>query len=658
MNKAKSCKIIILVLAFVLSLVAAVALIAPAKDNVAFAAEQVSVTESDASKYFTGVSGVKFKDDAVVATVKDGDVVSVKNKLVGNGLGFEFSGLEKVKVLTVTLTGDSYIVTGNKNAEGGFDKEIKNVLVIDFAESKATFNGKEVSFTLSGNLNVAFGVKDDALTASVEGTDANELYSSDAYYRLSNDEKVIVSASFEFALKEGNESAEVKLLSVAQENDENKLQKFVVTEGKIDCALPAIVTGGDFVFNSDNTVSVYNGYRYTASFKAYSVLGGITSSDLYISADGEGIWLQNAVKPKEIQFNKKGANAFNVVYKNGDEEKVVGTYSVTVIDKEDDVNAPVYNTLAFADRESNPAWESFTAALKEATMKDYGDDGKHSVRLGEKVTLPSMKSLVKDDHTAYENLTHTVYYKTPSSASGSVTGWDITLGEAGKYSFWVVFTDGNGNRMDEDEFFTVNDEDANKIDLDKKYSAYYFEFTVNDDAPLYVTAKTQGTGYKNVKYTATSFKFESSSYKATYTLYYNPSSTATVGSSWNGWTAIPKASTVKSGDSTPAGFTYDQIKSIAYDGSLTFTPDRTGTYAIECVIASTASVRSASATATIVVKEKVNTVKPYDHWIENNVWSVVFLGIGTLCLIAIIVLLCIKPKDVANESTGEEIKRK
>ena len=68
MNKAKSCKIIILVLAFVLSLVAAVALIAPAKDNVAFAAEQVSVTESDASKYFTGVSGVKFKDDAVVAT--------------------------------------------------------------------------------------------------------------------------------------------------------------------------------------------------------------------------------------------------------------------------------------------------------------------------------------------------------------------------------------------------------------------------------------------------------------------------------------------------------------------------------------------------------------------------------------------------------------
>ena len=30
---------------------------------------------------------------------------------------------------------------------------------------------------------------------------------------------------------------------------------------------------------------------------------------------------------------------------------------------------------------------------------------------------------------------------------------------------------------------------------------------------------------------------------------------------------------------------------------------------------------------------------------ENNIWSVVFLGVGTLSLIGIIILLCIKPKE-------------
>ena len=113
----------------------------------------------------------------------------------------------------------------------------------------------------------------------------------------------------------------------------------------------------------------------------------------------------------------------------------------------------------------------------------------------------------------------------------------------------------------------------------------------------------------------------------------------------------------------PNGFTYDEVKSIGYDGSLTFTPDRTGTYAIECHITSnTSASRDESAAALIRVKEKTATVTPYSKtfaaWVKNNVWSVVFLSIGTLCLIAIIVLLCIKPKDEPVKASDEEIKRK
>ena len=59
----------------------------------------------------------------------------------------------------------------------------------------------------------------------------------------------------------------------------------------------------------------------------------------------------------------------------------------------------------------------------------------------------------------------------------------------------------------------------------------------------------------------------------------------------------------------------------------------------------------------IRVSEDVTTVKPASHWLENNVWSVVFLSIGTLCLIGIVILLFVKPKEEQEESTGEEIKK-
>jgi hypothetical protein len=48
----------------------------------------------------------------------------------------------------------------------------------------------------------------------------------------------------------------------------------------------------------------------------------------------------------------------------------------------------------------------------------------------------------------------------------------------------------------------------------------------------------------------------------------------------------------------------------------------------------------------INVSDEIVTVKNYDtKWVENNVWSIVFLGVGGLCLIAIVVLLFVKPKD-------------
>ena len=672
MIKAKSCKLMIFILTIAMLFSAAFALSPFIGREKAYAdevASDVTVSTEDALKCFSGNSELKIAENKLTATVKNSGTLFFDNDLVvGSGLALKFSVSEDIKTLTVTARGDSKIATGNKNAKGDYLLDVKNELVFDFESGKATYDGVEYSFTKDGDIEVLFTEEESFLAATFGSVD--KAVAESDYYALSDDEKMVVSISFSFTLKEGKESAEFDVISVSQEGHE---QTFVTdAEDKIAVAVPSVTMGGDFLFREGaDKINAYKGYHYTASLKAYSLLGGIASSDLYYAlvndGDEKNILLANSSKPSKILFKNEGDYSFKIVYdgKNaaGETETVtVGTYTAKVISE--DTEAPRY-----IDATANAsALESYKASLAEAIMKDY-DGNKTFVRLGDKITVPSMKSLVTDDNTAYANLKHTLYYKTPSSDTRSTTGWDITLTETGKYVFWVIFEDVSGNAMEEEQFFIIDENDSNSIILNiDVYGAYYFDFVIEkNDAPVYVTAAAQGTGYKNVKYTATAFKFESTDHKAEYTLYYIADANAIVPDTlkWEeeGWTVIPKASTVKEGGSVPSGFTYDQIKSIGYDGSLTFTPDRTGTYAIQCVITSnTSASRSESAAALIRVQEKKQTVTPYDKtfaaWVANNVWSVVFLSIGTLCLIAIIVLLCIKPKETTVKASDEEIKRK
>ena len=68
------------------------------------------------------------------------------------------------------------------------------------------------------------------------------------------------------------------------------------------------------------------------------------------------------------------------------------------------------------------------------------------------------------------------------------------------------------------------------------------------------------------------------------------------------------------------------------------------------------SERAVSDSAVIVVTDEPTYVKPDSKWLQNNVWSVVFLSVGTLCLIGIIILLCIKPKTATTESDNVKVK--
>lgn len=668
MNKAKSYKILILFFAVIMCFAAA---FLPVAFKVTDKASAATVSEEDAKSFFTGVEDISFASTSVggvKVNAKADETLSFKNELTVNDFAMVLQGFDGLKSLSFVLESDSFFVNGNKNAEGKFDTEIKNTFDIVFnyagaegALSGATvyFNdaektaGETLDFTAASGIVVSFKVADNMLAAALGvASDEVEIVENDAYYKIAGKERCTAEISVKAEAKTAEANAAYEIVSVnlkASDPEKKFCQAFVLNDGKIETALPDYSVEGAFA-DYGAEFKAYKGQRYTASFKSYSVLGGTIEPYFAKVNETDKIGLYNTLEnPKDIQFNENGTVQFNVVVKDGEEVVILDTYTATVTVKEDDAAKPVYSDVAL---------EGFKAAVEKAATKDYGDDGVHSIRLGEDYVIPSMKDLVSDNGTAFEDLTHTVYYRTPTSATGSTTSWKIPVNQAGQYGFYVVFGDANGNKMTKHDFFNDVDE-SEEIKPDGTYAAYYFEFTVRDDAPMYVTSVTQGTAYLGIKYTASAFNFESSGYKAVYELYYNPSATAELSEDdWeDDWTLIPASSTVKESDEFAEGFDYDDIQNIGYNGSLSFTPDRTGTFAIKCTIASTSSVRSSSAASVIRVSSDVTTVKPDSHWVENNIWSVVFLSVGTLCLIGIVILLFIKPKDDVEESTGEEIKK-
>ena len=91
-------------------------------------------------------------------------------------------------------------------------------------------------------------------------------------------------------------------------------------------------------------------------------------------------------------------------------------------------------------------------------------------------------------------------------------------------------------------------------------------------------------------------------------------------------------------------------------GSLKFTPEKTGEYRVKITVWGVDHVKEAY---TEIVKVS-NTVKssPYkasfNDWISVNLLPFILLCVSFVCLVAIILLLVIKPKDAVVEIKEED----
>lgn len=316
-----------------------------------------------------------------------------------------------------------------------------------------------------------------------------------------------------------------------------------------------------------------------------------------------------------------GVISFKRSFKSGD-DYTNEDYKLVV---KEDVEAPEY-----IEKSGNEAlFEEFENDLKKACLSDI-EKGIY-IKAGDSLTIPSMEELINDDIDLYENLTYKVYYQvntTDSSNSGNVKDKiKIPNIQVGKYKFHVVFIDKNDNETEMDD-----------------WSDYTFEFNIIENYPIEVTPVSNdliSKGYVNSLYKAgtSTFKVTSGAKTPTYALTYS--------STENG---------------TFKELSEEDAKAVNFSTSnLSFTPNKIGYYKITGTAKSETGLETSGEVVIKVDSEmtEVPTPSAFSTWMNEHLLAVIFLCIAFVCLVAIIVLLCIKPKDKTEvvETTSVDMKK-
>ena len=639
MRTAKSSKLILLFITMALCLIACF---------VCFSGTYGvhGATPDSPKDYFNSSSNVEYKNDGVSATLEKDGELTITSSLALDNLGVEVKTDASIKALNVAIKTAPYYANGNlKEVDGEFElvETVEHNLLITFNGTALSlnFNGESASANLSGNLDLVFKVTDNVLYAYVEGV---EVYSNKSEYKV-RDIETCIAEDIEFTVSEladGATETELLILSVDQDvtdvSGKYKQTFKLNADGKIEKkATPYGVLSEDF-YSADGKVYLKKELAYTLSMRGLSVLGELKNTNLRLvktDANDQEIWLENIENPKKVLFKEVGVKNINIQTNLTYENRVLRTIEINVYDE--DAVTPTYDTTLVGTE----AYEAYKLAVQKATKTENSNGEENYVKLGDVYNVPSLEDFVKDNIVSYGNLDATVYYKTPLEESKSSGSLEIEIESAGDYVFYVVFGDSEGNEMEKDDFFTTDENDENNI-TKGVYGDFIFSFHIEDDSAFDIDAsKLLGKGFVGKLYSASDFKINASNYSKSYKLFYNANSSAKAED--EGWVEIISSENIGD-DYQNAVFSAEDIEKIGYNGKLSFTPDRVGAYKITCSIVSDSTSRAAEAEAVFTVEEPI-TVKPYKPLETREIFAIVFLSVGGLCLVGIIALIFVKPKE-------------
>jgi len=619
MKLTKNFKILSLVCAFVLAIACLFFTATPVKaDGEVTTSDYFTVTTDSETTSVATLDG-----NNIVLSMANGATAKFKRKLDISFFAYRLFLDDKATAIDFTFAYQSSDPNGydaENKALGETCTLTKNIEVtvsLDLVNNTATCNGntKNISYNAAHGIAARFDARVGAtLTVSAGGVIFNL---DESLTPKMIDGAVAGDISFKVT------STDTTTVKVDYIQQQGKTEEFILATGETaltyDVTKSVIVASESFA----STQSKIQSEKTAISFTEYSVVPSPYKSSDFKVKEEENVVLTDE-NSKNVWLQNTGAIDYQVYVMDGDNEVIVKNASVNVINSAN-ATTPEYQANA-------SAINNFKKALYNNTRAEYEVDNNTVelyVRLGSNsyLEIPSMAGFVVDDTTAYDNLTKTVYYRTNDGDWTSTSNMKLPLTAVGKYDFFVLFADKLGNKMEKSDFV---DDDGNIV---AGMQDYVFSFEVYNDAPISITATSQERAYKGISFTVENFTILAMNYTTQYTLYYATSASATT------WEEIKPLSSLEEGTAD-----YDKYADYKYNGSLTFTPAKTGYYKLVAQVFENESIRSAEASALIEATTTPKVVKPANTWARDNVWSIVFLSIGTLSLIGIIVVLVIPEK--------------
>ena len=374
-----------------------------------------------------------------------------------------------------------------------------------------------------------------------------------------------------------------------------------------------------------------------------------------------------------ITFTKTGKYSIKFHAKKSDTGAYNEEYIFNVTDKIESIKL---NYIANDDVKGDSAYKKYKDEIQKVVE---GTEEANALKLGKNFEVPNLDSLIYTQ-IPYNSLNKQVYYCTPGSSSYSsasaLSGTPkFKVSAYGTYVYYVLFSTDN---------LTDNKKDAVKMtvdylkeDLDGFYQyvientateVYYstlsqkfyaskeeadegegeaienavkgslvipkFTFTLENKGPVIdITSSYQEKGYIGSSYSITSITVNGSE-NTTYKLFYKENL-----------------------DSAEEDVTDREEE--GFDASaLTFTPAKEGYYFVKVFAVDSVGKTDNNKTAYIEVSSEFVNVSykvGFADWLEKNTLPFILLCISGACLIAIICLLFIKPKDASSKKVVKKV---
>ena len=326
------------------------------------------------------------------------------------------------------------------------------------------------------------------------------------------------------------------------------------------------------------------------------------------------------------------------------------------------------------DNEDGSGWSDAEDGVLAQYQKKVDEAAKNlSAGSSSYFYVPSAETLFVDDATAYSDLKISIYYYSSTQSSNTSLAYNnlsINVTKPGSYTFTLYATDAAGNNM---YYFDENGEAVEfssgeiwDIYADDDRHDYLPWFTFNVDykgVQFKETPGKQSTAYVGVNYTSASFEINGveNSYKVKYRLFLfdRAGYYADFGKTFSYEEFIDVMDELYADDTTFIYFKeikevnesdedYEEFKDYDWSSSGTsFTPlDGNAFYYMRAEVTDTEyNTDPVTCSLAIVASIEAKELKGESEWLQNNIASVILLSVAGVSLIAIILLLVIKPKN-------------